>query len=150
MIQRSWSFLCKKTETGPELALLSGWSNMEMGFNNLRMLLLRDVSTLKVVRHRTQSLSQSKLFWSLLWNDSCCCTPNKRGRRMGFNNLRMQDVSTLKVVHHKTQLLSQSKYFWSLLSNKSCCCTPNNREMKLLLLQASEKRALQNTNSYQF
>ena len=62
---------------------------------------------------------------------------NKRGRRMGFNNLRVLDVFTLKVVHHRTQMLSRSKYFWSLLSNKSCCCTRTKRGMILLQIQIS-------------
>ena len=74
------------------MALLSGWSNMEMGFNNLRMMLLRDVSTLKVVRHRTQLLSQSKHFWSLLSNKSCCCTPNNRDEIVAITSCRKKEL----------------------------------------------------------
>ena len=60
-----------------------------MGFNNLRML---DVSTLKVVHHRTQLLSQSKHFWSLLSNKSCCCTPNNRDEIVAITSCRKKEL----------------------------------------------------------
>ena len=60
-----------------------------MGFNNLRM---QDVSTLKVVHHRTQLLSQSKHFWSLLSNKSCCCTPNNRDEIVAITSCRKKEL----------------------------------------------------------